>query len=1573
MANPFDQFDQSESNPFDQFDASASVAPTNGSNPFDAFDGKEEYGNEHRRTKQPTKAGIGTGVKAAFASMGNTADTAASMIAGGAANLFGQQEESDRIFRNMEERAKERNQWANPEQQELGFGAKAAGLIATLPMQIAGAGLSPSETGKELINAGESTGTALGGAAIDAAGNAVGMVLPGFKQGTLAVRAATGAGANAAQEVATKAAISGLADTKEGKEKFAPNTEDAILAAALGGSLGAAAGSGRASKAPTRPSTKLDALDAALTKKALDAPVKAAEAEILSPMARMATDLGADPMAVTQAGLPRSPMSDMADSLQARPEQAAASLEAQRMEAQGERAAGADEAIAARQAAMEQEVARQTSLDQNAALRARQEGAPVLPEARAEAEARAGAELEQRLAADSQRMREAQQMEIDDTQHVLPDSGEIYGAQYGTGDGVGRIDENGMPIRADRSIEAQQLENPLQRNLWGDELDPALGQDRSLTDAIDLMPKGPERTNALSRFQSFNSRTKGQGGAIGLDLNIRRAKEEAPVKWYTASPEAGRKTGYSLAEQSARPNAEEQRYGPGQYISANRDFSSVYGGPTGRMYTVEKPFERPFDMNSGTNEKVYQRLVEASGSRAGANAALERAGYDAITFTSPRGDQLANIFKERPLQDIGPAREKIREQVLTLEEYQPGRVDRNAGSTFGGKQGGFIRFGKNTDKAMERVKGIDAFREKIGKLAVDRSPPEEFIAANRATPDIDQNLYQKAANLVTKGSIYMQDRLNNPLYKRVTDRFREADSLAKGQQQAIVHDIYAPAVRKLSLEEQADVWGALKKMEAAKTRLTGDELVELGFNQNQRDLINIHQKVMDTMVPKINEALDAIGMSHIDSQAAFVAAKLDGTFRRVMLDKDNNVIGALGARTTSDLARQTREFKKLYPDAVEGEMQTMGSRGNSSNMADVINFLSDKDPHMAEFLKKSQEAGAAEAMSYRGAKTHTMDKKGVVGMAGNKPWESAIQNARDGFDAQMKYLNRMLEWAEKAKAEADVRPILDSNELNMPNAKQLASDYRDYALGQNPYAFAKISDAIGEWMDTTMGGKLSYVSDAAQVTRKLTNLKLLSMSPGFLASNGVQPFRNMPELAAYIGAKGGKDMEMMGLSAIAKVSAQLAYGKQTGEYSPLMADAIKYAGEHHVYASDLIDQRQGTSRFGQGEKLGDKIVSSAQALDHLLQKPASILESTTRQAFFHAIVDILHTNGVKQEDGLFDIAANLTDRGMNRYSMDESPVFIKAMGGAGRYPYNLMSFKFNELSRLASLARDMSPKDLNTIKPFATALMMQVAMAGLKGMVGYVEADYAVKLISEAMGKPTSLTKLLFDNADMKIVGPVSLGDVANGGLSTATGVDFTQRLSVGALAGSPPGADMLMPGAGAVGTAAKSGFDFAKDPSKYNAAKAAIDILPGGALLDRHLFSQNTYTDNEIGFSRNKMEAGIKRTPADKIAKTLGMTGLNEATKKGALYENQRIDKVYEDKRMSAVDSMAQDFFMNGNIDKKYIDKFLKAQGNAENLESAITRIAMEQKIPSDIRDKLKVAAEQGISGAGKIKRRFH
>ena len=340
MANPFDQFDE----------------PSMQGNPFDQFDEEET-----------PKAGIGTAVKSSFANVGNMADTALSTLAGSAAALFGDDAEALRIADEMESRRQSRNQWANPENQELTTTGKVVGTLATLPMQMVGMGFSPAETTHTALESGETNEAAIKAGLVDAAGNAIGVALPGWKAGGALVRGATGAAANVAQELATKKAIQSMMETERGKQVFAPNIDDALVSGIVGAGMGVGMG--------TKPSaTKLTG------NKKLDS---------------IRTEAAAKPVA------PETPKAPMMEPEQLR------------------------------------------LFDQF------DERSPISP----------------------------YQTEM------APD--------------MWRVDENGIPIRADLSMEVQNLQQPLQRNLFGDELDVNFPRDPN-------QPLGPLEGGDIKGIERFS-------------------------------------------------------------------------------------------------------------------------------------------------------------------------------------------------------------------------------------------------------------------------------------------------------------------------------------------------------------------------------------------------------------------------------------------------------------------------------------------------------------------------------------------------------------------------------------------------------------------------------------------------------------------------------------------------------------------------------------------------------------------------------------------------------------------------------------------------------------------------------------------------------------------------------------------------------------------------------------------------------------------------------------------------------------------------------------------------------------
>ncbi len=95
-----------------------------------------------------------------------------------------------------------------------------------------------------------------------------------------------------------------------------------------------------------------------------------------------------------------------------------------------------------------------------------------------------------------------------------------------------RVDENGIPIRADLSMEAQNLQNPLQRNLWGDELPIRTGDGGvPLTQALDSMEPGPMRNEAMSQLRGQRGGLDIQGIGEGVSKLVDKFRQGSNKEW----------------------------------------------------------------------------------------------------------------------------------------------------------------------------------------------------------------------------------------------------------------------------------------------------------------------------------------------------------------------------------------------------------------------------------------------------------------------------------------------------------------------------------------------------------------------------------------------------------------------------------------------------------------------------------------------------------------------------------------------------------------------------------------------------------------------------------------------------------------------------------------------------------------------------------------------------------------------------------------------------------------------------------------------------------------------------------
>ena len=212
------------------------------------FQGKQlvNIDGGHKQGELSAKEGFGVG----FAGVGNLADTALSFLRQTGQRLsnvpgFGTpatEQDTDALFKGLNERIEQRNKWANPEDKKMTIPAAITAGIGGLP-GIPLAPVSGLERAKDFLDKGETLGRAAAAGVIDSALSTAGIALPASMAGGSLKRAATGAVINTALGGASDLASNVIAQNEETKEAYNPlDPTRRIPEAIMGGTVGAIAG-----------------------------------------------------------------------------------------------------------------------------------------------------------------------------------------------------------------------------------------------------------------------------------------------------------------------------------------------------------------------------------------------------------------------------------------------------------------------------------------------------------------------------------------------------------------------------------------------------------------------------------------------------------------------------------------------------------------------------------------------------------------------------------------------------------------------------------------------------------------------------------------------------------------------------------------------------------------------------------------------------------------------------------------------------------------------------------------------------------------------------------------------------------------------------------------------------------------------------------------------------------------------------------------------------------------------------------------------------------------------------------
>lgn len=829
--------------------------------------------------------------------------------------------------------------------------------------------------------------------------------------------------------------------------------------------------------------------------------------------------------------------------------------------------------------------------------------------------------------------------------------------------------------------------------------------------------------------------------------------------------------------------------------------------------------------------------------------------------------------------------------------------------------------GKTTESAISKIPGMSKIIDEIAPI--DERPWKELrdIALNE--PEVKmgrmaRGLYSGAdlAGFAKKSTLirYVGDVVNNHFRKAdvfIRDLLLDKDNGLK------------PAIDKLTKEEQVQLHEAMKRAEGTDTPVQFD-------NPKLAEAHQRYRAVMDSVFKNINEVRVSLGMKELPARPNYMPSRWLGDWHIPVTDIHGNFINIITANTRRS-ARKAAEFmQQKYPEYKFGDVEykplTKASGDLETGYRELMNIFGEDDPRVKTIQEAYEQLIQDKGYEFEGFKRHFKAKKaeGVRGFEGDKGWLSPEENARDGFQAGLKYAEQALRWSEVQKAALKVKEVIADKEVGQahPEAMKYVEAYWNRASGKDSLVARAIDSLVDQAAKITGVGRGAIV-DSGHVLKKAMTLKFLGfMNVAFLGSQAYQPYQMLGHWMTYLHQRGAS-----GNTLVAATKALQDLVTAPERMSPEGRAAYEWAKKNHIFDSYILDDiRSATSK------------PWLDATDAVMSWAPNKIEGFSRANFYFNIFHQLHESGITGLEA-YKTAAKITDMGMTNYKMHERPLVYRELGAIGDMASSLTTFKHNQYSQLAAMGKSGRRSNL---MPMVAA---QLFAGGLLGFYGRDEIDSLIKFFNEQSANghwdvpyiPTLREMALKNAPDW----------AAFGGVSQITGMDMSSRFSAGNIFPDSP-VELFFPFYQDIKQMASSAYDVGMKQTGESALKAANAMSPSSLKWITEEFGYRTpsgmYQSPGTGLGSYKRDAG------DTAARVLGGWTKKESRDRQSVMEMKG-----ENQWVQTMKKGLTEAYINTNSPEKraeYARRYGKMGGNPQDLVNALVEKTKQKELSARQRE---------------------
>ena len=677
----------------------------------------------------------------------------------------------------------------------------------------------------------------------------------------------------------------------------------------------------------------------------------------------------------------------------------------------------------------------------------------------------------------------------------------------------------------------------------------------------------------------------------------------------------------------------------------------------------------------------------------------------------------------------------------------------------------------SVEAATKRLPGVSSVYDGISRQGTN---VPEVLAKNA---DFNKDLTKSegiAGTTVTSGANIMAKATKNPFIRSVYEMWDGGTKAAL----RLIDEHVIPAeklIKGLGEQSRIDVAALLREFEGVGT-VSSDTLRRAGYSLDEIRAYEAHRKMMDAALARINEDRVAAGKKPLTAREGFATSTFRGAYKTVIRDEHNKPVYVVAAHTKMGHESLLKAFKERFGTQFKFDSldpKIFESFKNKEKQADFFydQFMRDlaSDDPRAQAIQSAFEDWKRNHAEYdMGVNQHLKTKSEVAvgGAEGLRFEKNALENANAYLEAQLRYAENSMIWAEHQTAFRKTGELMAGID-RLPNTQAYLDAYRQNAIGMR-------SNWIG---DISRAARLDsyYATKASSWIKAGLNSLLLGgpLNLAFIGTQLLQTINVIPEIVSIKGRLGQSQIKALAYDvpkAFVGVVTDLRKLTIKGD-NP----ALRWAIDNHVIKA---------ARF---EDVGDiNVPMPVKAASMVWNGPVKAADLGGRGIAYLAFVDALKKHAKGEE--LYQMAADAVERSMTDYRDFESPMIGGSGGTIGKGFMFLHKYPANWVNQLVSFGKQKE------FVPFLALLGTSFFTAGLTGMIGVGMYDR----IADAMGWP-SIKEMLF-----KAGAPTW---VTMGPLSAWSGIDTQAKTSMADLFPDTIG-DAVLPGSGFVGNIAKDVMD---------------------------------------------------------------------------------------------------------------------------------------------------------------------